>query len=663
VIRAILEQRALVALAIAMGVGTAGLRAFPVDRTNVYLQLVELQHPTAFLVLVYGYATLWFTTPFFAASMLGSLTTIIAYRRPVRTRQRALPPYVLPERRPAPSLVLGEAHFETANGRAPQPSWLEIPQRGLYTGVMVVGAVGTGKTSACMYPFADQLLRWKAADPERKIGGLVLEVKGDFCQQVREMLTSAGRASDYMEIRLGGDVCYNPLHNDLDPYAVAYAVATLVNNLFGKSKEPFWQQAYTDLLKFVILLRRLADGYTTLAEIYRYILEDGTIEAEISRLKTTLSKPPEVIVVPLANYELQDLATAGWRDWFAEGPEHMARQYTADLESHLRDHGIPYQVRKTKGTAWLERKHQVEAVDRWFTYGWKRLDNRLRSSITEGIVVFLSLFDDNPAVNRTFCPPRSVYADPPKPGEPRPLPKLEDLLESGRVLALNFPVGLNPGLARAIGVMLKLDFQRAVIQRIPKITANPERIWRDLLFVCDEYHAFATVGETDPTGDERTFALSRQARLIPIVATQSISSLRSALPGDESWRTLLQCFRTKLFLATSDEFTARAAADLCGRRDRMKAHYTLSEGGQGAHISLLTGRATASRQTVSASKSYAPHHEYIFSPRVFTELQNGQAIALPYDGLNPIPPQFCYLKPHYLDVQTSYFDHVERGEL
>ena len=127
------------------------------------------------------------------------------------------------------------------------------------------------------------------------------------------------------------------------------------------------------------------------------------------------------------------------------------------------------------------------------------------------------------------------------------------------VLALNFPVAMNPGLARIIGVMLKLDFQRAVLRRIPKMTAERSRVWRDLLFVCDEYHAFATVGETDPTGDERTFALSRQARLIPIVATQSVSSLRSALPGDESWRTLLQCFRTKLFLATSDEFTARAS--------------------------------------------------------------------------------------------------------
>lgn len=231
------------------------------------------------------------------------------------------------------------------------------------------------------------------------------------------------------------------------------------------------------------------------------------------------------------------------------------------------------------------------------------------------------------------------------------------------MLALDFPVALNPGLARAIGVMLKLDFQRAVLQRIARIGAAPDRVWRDLLFVCDEYHAFATVGETDPTGDERTFALSRQARLIPIVATQSISSLRSAIPGDESWRTLLQCFRTKLFLATSDEFTARTAAELCGRRDQLKAHYGLSEAGQAAHISLLTGRAAAARQTLSASKSYAPHHEYIFAPRVFTELQNAQAIAVPYDGSNPLPPPYCYLKPWYLDVQTSYFDHLAQGAL
>ena len=118
-----------------------------------------------------------------------------------------------------------------------------------------------------------------------------------------------------------------------------------------------------------------------------------------------------------------------------------------------------------------------------------------------------------------------------------------------------------------------------------------------------------------------------------------------------------------MFLATSDEFTAKAAAELCGRRDRLKAHYTLAESGQGAHVSLLTGRAVATKQTLSASKSYAPHHEYIFPPRVFTELQNGQAVAIPYDGFNPLPPQFCYLKPHYLDAQDQLLRPRRRGAL
>ena len=66
---------------------------------------------------------------------------------------------------------------------------------------------------------------------------------------------------------------------------MAYAIATLLNNLFGKSKEPFWQQAYTDLLKFVILLRRITDGYTTFSEVYRYILDDTLIDRDIRRLK------------------------------------------------------------------------------------------------------------------------------------------------------------------------------------------------------------------------------------------------------------------------------------------------------------------------------------------------------------------------------------------
>ncbi len=111
-----------------------------------------------------------------------------------------------------------------------------------------------------------------------------------------------------------------------------------------------------------------------------------------------------------------------------------------------------------------------------------------------------------------------------------------------------------------------------------------------------------TVGESEPTGDEKFFSLSRQPRCIPIIATQSISSLKSALPG-ESWRTLLQTFRTKIFLSLSDDFSARTACELCGREDRPKASYSLSVSGHDAQVSLLTGKAMSHKAIITASKS------------------------------------------------------------
>jgi hypothetical protein len=658
----IIHGRVLVAMTVALGVGAWGLRMHPMPLSNVFLALISLRAPTAMRVLSYGYAGLWFTTPFFFMSLITSGIAIATTGRAAPARRRPLPTYPAPEDRPTPSLVLGESHFTTAPGRAPEPNWLVIPQRGLYTGVMILGATGSGKTSACMYPYVDQLVRWRAHDQERKIGGVVLEVKGDFCHEVRQMLTRAGRADDYLEIGIDTGTCYNPLHNDLDPYAVAYAVGMLLNNLFGKSREPFWQQAYVDVLRFVILLRRIVDGYTTLSEVYRYILEDALIDRDIRRLKEALAEAPEVLLVSTHDHRLA-CTNLPWTHWFQDDVDHMAHPYDSDLETCLASRNIPYRVQRAQGTGWTARKHQLDAVERWYRYGWTRLDTRLRSSITEGILVFLALFDENPAVHRSFCPPRSAYIGERRPGDPIPLPPLEDVLESGRVLALNFPVATNPGLARALCIMLKLDHHRVILHRISRIAANPDRIWRDLMFVCDEYPNYATVGESDPTGDERTLSLSRQARLIPIVAGPSYSSLRSALPSEEACDALTQCFGTKIFLATRDERTARKAAELCGRRDQLKVHYSFAEAGQNAHVSWLTGRSTAPKQTLTASKSYSPQNDYIFPPRAFTQLKNAQAIVLPYDGVNPLPPQYVYLKPHYLDVNTSYFDHVERGVL
>lgn len=662
--RVLLEHRVLLSFAIAGGVGAIGLRAWPFPGDHMVLALIHAERPGLYAGFIYAYATLWFTTPFFALNVAGSMAAIFLARFERTATPQSLPPYPRPEQRQDLCLVLGERHHRTTPGRAPAPEWLVIPERGLYTGLLVVGAIGTGKTSACLYPYVEQLLAYRAQDPARKVAGLVLEVKGDFCQQVREILQRHGRADDYLEVSLDAPYRYNPLHNNLDAYALAYGIATLMTNLFGRGHEPFWQQASTNLVKFVILLHQTLDDYVTLFQVYEHVINPDKLRSRIEEGERRFAARHRRTVVDKREH-LFSATLAGWT-WYGDdtGLETWTH-WSPELEDTLRAATIAfrtYEVPMTTGEA--EKMARFEAVKRWFEDDWMRIEPKLRTSIVEGISVFLSLFDDNPKVKYTFCPPKEMY-DPVRNADGlygRPLPPLGALIDQGKVVALNFPVATNPGLARALGTMLKQDFQRAVLNRIPTTSGESSRAPRAVTFVCDEYQAFATSGENEPSGDEKFFSLARQARCIPIVATQSISSLRSTLRG-ESWRTLIQGLRTKVFLALSDDMSAHLAADLCGKVDRLKPSYTLTEAGQDARVSLLTGRSAAHRTTVSATKSYSLQREEVFTSKVFTELQNGQSIVLPYDGLNPLPPTYCYLKPYYLDVQTSYFDHAAKGAL
>ena len=187
-----------------------------------------------------------------------------------------------------------------------------------------------------------------------------------------------------------------------------------------------------------------------------------------------------------------------------------------ELRDILRKRGIPSEPRTVHDPAQAdpEKLAQLEAVQRWLKDDWRRIEPKLRTSIVEGVSVFLSLFDDNSKVKRVFCPKKECY-DPQKNANNqfgKPLPSFSWLIENGSVAALNFPIGMNAGLAKALGVMMKLDFERAVLNRVPKIEAHPELYFRQVLFLCDEYQHFATVGESDPTGDEKFFSRSLPRR-------------------------------------------------------------------------------------------------------------------------------------------------------
>jgi hypothetical protein len=658
-IRLLVENRFPLSLGISAASGIVLDGMFPLNAANPFLRLIALERPPVFHAVVWSYNLFLYSTLFLACSMIFSLLYVHLYRSEQELAAGSLPPYPNPMTRTDLSLIVGEVHRQFVPTPSPSPQWLSIPERGLYTGIASFGSIGSGKTYGLILPAMRQLFAYRADDPRRKLSGIVLEVKGDLCRQLQRILKWCGREHDYVEVSLDGDIRYNPLNNSLDAYAQAFNIASIITSIWGKGKEPFWQQSYTDLVRYVILLHRIRDGYLTMVDLFRTVISAGKLEALLTEVGSRFSTTSYIGIDKDAYREHEPLLTPLGFEWNKDADLYLIT-WTEVLENLLaQETSAEFDV-FTRKPYRPEQRDRFDSIQYWYWEHWKLFRSEVKTSIIQGIVVFLSLFETDPDVRRVFCPPKELYDGKPCDSDPNGivLPPFEELIESGAVVGLNFPVALNPALAKTIGTMMKIDYQRAVQLRIPRMDAHPERHFRPTVFICDEYQNFATVGGDNPNGDERFLSISRQPKCIPIVATQSISSLKDALPN-EGVKTLLQALRNKVFLTTTDPETARYASELCGKADRTRISYTVSESSTNANVGWLSGRTSSSKGSVSASKQYQKHKELLFEEKVFFDLQNAQSVVVAFDGISPLPPTYCYLKPDFLPVTMSWFEQEQ----
>ena len=391
-------------------------RPFPSLDEYPILALVQYHTPDFFTAMV-----LWYYLTPFVAVMLCGVISVTVWKVWLEGRRRdfapfaKLPPWPLSADQKAPAIVIGEVHHPIEAREIFSPSWLTIPERGLYTGVAIFGAVGSGKTSACMNPFARQLLGWQAGNPHLRAAALVLEVKGDFCHDIRQILVEAGRGQDYIEIGMDSRSQWNPLSAWwLDSYSLAYTVSSLLNQLFGKGKEPFWQQAYTNLVRWIIELHRVfPDRWVTLQQVYRCAIDPELFAAKIEAAeKLSDDLNTGTIFVPRKVLQAQLTHLAEW-DWTpTPGGQQQQAVHTRPLEAKLEELKITHEIVWESGPG-EDTRERVEAVKRWFVHDWQALDNKIKSSIVEGVSVFLSMFD-MPDVAKVFCPAAPHITDDPQ---------------------------------------------------------------------------------------------------------------------------------------------------------------------------------------------------------------------------------------------------------
>jgi len=369
-VRLLVEYRLLLSIGLSVACGIVLHTLYPARIDDPLLHLIAYEQPTTFRVMVQGYDLFLYTTPFLFFSLLFSLAYIHLYRKDSELEFGVLPTYSDPRTRRKLSLVLGEVHRQLVPNPGPFPYWLTIPERGLYTGIASFGSIGSGKTYGLILPAMRQLFAYRADDPERKLSGIVLEVKGDLCRQLQRILKWCGREQDYVEVSLTGDIRYNPLNNSLDPYAQAFNIASIITSIWGKGREPFWQQSYTDLMRYVILLHRIRDGYLTMVDLFRTVISAGTLEQMLNEIGSRFSTASYIGIAKDAYQEHESfLSPLGfeWRKdvdlylvgWTEELEQLLVQQTSAEFGVYTRKAYRP------------DQRDRFESVRYWYWEHWK----------------------------------------------------------------------------------------------------------------------------------------------------------------------------------------------------------------------------------------------------------------------------------------------------
>ena len=148
-----------------------------------------------------------------------------------------------------------------------------IPEKGLFQNILITGTIGSGKTSSAMYPFTKQLINYKVNNQKEKLGMLILDVKGNYLNDIKKFVFESGRENDLIVIDLSSNIKYNPLDKPhLSPIVLANRLKTILTLFNNKTSESYWLDKAEQILAESIKFCRLYNnGYVTFKELHKLI--------------------------------------------------------------------------------------------------------------------------------------------------------------------------------------------------------------------------------------------------------------------------------------------------------------------------------------------------------------------------------------------------------
>ena len=421
-----------------------------------------------------------------------------------------------------------------------------------------------------MYPFTKQLMKYNSENINDKIGMLILDVKGNYYNEILKFAKLYNLEKDLIVIGLNTNIFYNPLHKpNLKSLVLANRLKTILTLFSENNTESYWLDKAEQILAESIKFCRLYNNnYVNFSELHKLITIPGYYKEKINYLK-------ELFISSKLNskqiYELNECL-----DFFQKEFD--------NLDS------------RTKGI--------------------------LISEITRITNTFISDYD----VYSTFSPPKDKLN----------FLGFEDVLKSGKIVVLNMNISEYTSLSKIIATYLKLDFQTEILNSLSK------NIIKKSAFICDEYDKYCT------KTDSEFFSLSREAKCINIVSTQSYSSLKNTLKDDASVKVIIQNLINKIWFRTDDIFTIEETQKQLGKEEKEKFSKSISENAKETKFSYITNSLNSVDSNISESYNSYYQTDYIYDTNFFSKnLETFTALTFLSDGNKIFESKKIQMLPYF----------------
>ena len=273
-----------------------------------------------------------------------------------------------------------------------------------------------------------------------------------------------------------------------------------------------------------------------------------------------------------------------------------------------------------------EQIFELNSALEFFQKEFTNLDSRTLSILKSEITRITNTFVSDYSVLKTFCPKKEELT----------FKGFDEVIKKGKIVVLNMNIAEYRNLSKIIAAYLKLDFQTAVMINLSKGKQ------KTTAFICDEYAEYVT------KTDSEFFSLSREAKCINIVSTQSYSSIKNTLKDDTAVKVICQNLINKIWFRTDDIFTIEEAQKQLGKEEKEKISKNISENAKETKYNYLTKSFINKDSSISESVNLYTQHDYIYDTNFFTqELQTFTAICFLSDGNKILKPTKIKLYPYF----------------